>query len=71
MSSFGLDFHRKTALLREGMHASSQVRVDQESLVLLCEGVHSIPIQLSNLAQHDCAYCLGMNTSVLNKVCFH
>ena len=38
-----------------------------DSLVLLCL---SIPIQLSNLAQHDCAYCLGMKTSVLNKVCF-
>ena len=72
VSSFWLDFHRKTALLREGMHASSQVRVDQhiDSLVLLCEGVHSIPIQLSNLAQHDCAYCSGIKTSVLNKVCF-
>ena len=43
-----------------------------DSLVLLCEGVLSIPtcIQLSNLAQHDCIYCLGMKTSVLNKVCF-
>ena len=40
-----------------------------DSLVLLCEGVHSIPIQLSNLAQHDCAYCSGIKTSVLNKVC--
>ena len=38
--------------------------------VLLGEGVHSIPIQLSNLAQHDCAYCSGIKTSVLNKVCF-
>ena len=41
-----------------------------DSLALLCEGVLSIPIQLSNLAQHDCAYCLCMKTSVLNKVCF-
>ena len=43
-----------------------------DSLVLLCEGVLSIPIPLStcNLAQNDCAYCLGMKTSVLNKVCF-
>ena len=43
-----------------------------DSLILLCEGVLSIPIQLRNLAQHDCAYCLGMKTSrsVLNKVCF-
>ena len=40
-----------------------------DSLVLLCEGVHSIPIQLSNFAQHDCAYCSGIKTSVLNKVC--
>ena len=39
-----------------------------DSLVL-CEGVLSIPIQLSNRAQHDFAYCLGMKTSVLNKVC--
>ena len=42
-----------------------------DSLVLLCEGVLAIPIQLSNLAQHGCAYCLGMKTPVLNKVCFH
>ena len=41
-----------------------------DSLVLLCEGVLSIPIQLRNLAQHDCTYGLGMKTSVLNKVCF-
>ena len=41
-----------------------------DSLVLLCEGVLSIPIQLSKLAKHDCAYCLGMKTSVLIKVCF-
>ena len=41
-----------------------------DSLVLLREGVLSIPIQLINLAQHDCAYCLSMKTSVLNKVCF-
>ena len=71
VSSFWLDFHRKyCSFKRENackFPGQSGPTYGLDSLALLCEGVLSIPIQLSNLAQHDCAYCLGMYENLCAK----